>query len=285
MSRVADAVRKSRGFAVVGTSVPDDGSEAASDRWPWMTGEVPWDVEERRPLPKEDSNAAVAARPNVAAIPGRSPLDPRSVSSEALTQLVHRIFQPGTAERRIRSVLFSALGPAAASATLCAAVADTLATQTSKSVCLVDANLRTPSLHVPFGVDSSPGLSDLLLDGHDLHGCLKALASSLWLLPIGSRGADALSQFTAERVRPRLMELLAGFDYVLIDTSPAGMHVEAALLGPLVDGVLLVVEANATRRESAKRATEHLQAADATILGAVLTNRTFPIPERIYRVL
>jgi len=269
----------------VGTSVADHRGDAASDRWPWTTGEIPWDIEERRPLRKEDSTAAVAARPKVSASPARSLLDPRSVSSDTLTQLVHRIFQPGTAERRIRSVLLSALGPPGSSATLCAALADTLATQTSRSVCLVDANLRTPSLHAQFGVDSSPGLADLLLDGHDLDGCLKALASSLWLLPSGSRGADTLAQFTAERVGPRLQELLASFDYVLIDTSPASMHVEAASLGPLVDGVLLVVEANATRREAAKRATERLQAADATILGAVLTNRTFPIPERIYRAL
>ena len=182
-------------------------------------------------------------------------------------------------------MLFSAFGPAGASAKLCAAVADTLASQTSRSVCLVDANLRTPSLHAPFGVDSSPGLSDLLLDGHDLHGCLKALARGLWLLPGGSCSADTLAQLTAERVRPCVLELLASFDYVLMDTSSASMHGEATLLGPLLDGVLLVAEANATRREAAKRTTELLQAAGATILGAVLTNRTFPIPERIYRML
>lgn len=283
MTRVAAAVKKSRGTAITGTSRQGEQEQRPREAGPWTTSESPWDF--TAPAQPRREQAGVARRPESTAGLRRSLPDPGLVSPDQLSRLVQRIFQPGVAEPRIRSVLFSAFGPAGASARLCAAVADTLASQTSRSVCLVDANLRSPSLHAPFGVDSSPGLSDLLVDGHDLHGCLKALARSLWLLPGGTCGADTLAQLTAERVGPRVLELLASFDYVLMDTSSAGMHGEATLLGPLLDGVLLVAEANATRREAAKRTTEDLQAAGATILGAVLTNRTFPIPERIYRML
>jgi succinoglycan biosynthesis transport protein ExoP len=283
MSRVAAAVKKSRGTAITGTSRQDEQAERVRQAKPWTTSESPWDF--NAPVQLRREQPGVARRPEITAVRRRSLPDPGAVSPDELTRLVQRIFQPGVAEPRIRSVLFSAFGPAGASAKLCAAVADTLASQTSRSVCLVDANLRAPSLHASFGVDSSPGLSDLLLDGHDLRGCLKALAHSLWLLPGGSCSADTLAQLTADRVRPCVLELLASFDYVLMDTSSASMHGEATLLGPLLDGVLLVAEANATRREAAKRTTELLQATGATILGAVLTNRTFPIPERIYRML
>ena len=48
---------------------------------------------------------------------------------------------------------------------------------------------------------------------------------------------------------------------------------------------MLVLEANATRREAAFRVSEHLRASQIRVLGAVLNKRTFPIPESLYRRL
>jgi len=87
------------------------------------------------------------------------------------------------------------------------------------------------------------------------------------------------------RARPALRELSAAFEYLLVSAPPAAVHPEAALLGPLVDGVVLVVHANTTRREAARRVIERLQAAEVNVLGTVLANRTYPIPEAIYRKL
>jgi Mrp family chromosome partitioning ATPase len=53
----------------------------------------------------------------------------------------------------------------------------------------------------------------------------------------------------------------------------------------LTDGFILVVEANATRREAALQVAENLRAANVRILGAVLNQRTFPIPEKLYSKL
>ena len=56
-------------------------------------------------------------------------------------------------------------------------------------------------------------------------------------------------------------------------------------MGGLCDGIVLVVEANSTRRVAAQKVKERLHAANARLLGAVLSDRTFPIPEAIYRKL
>jgi Mrp family chromosome partitioning ATPase len=66
---------------------------------------------------------------------------------------------------------------------------------------------------------------------------------------------------------------------------PAGTRSEAALLASLCDGMVLVLEANSTRRVAAQKVKERLHAANARLLGAVLRGRTFPIPEAIYRKL
>jgi Mrp family chromosome partitioning ATPase len=43
------------------------------------------------------------------------------------------------------------------------------------------------------------------------------------------------------------------------------------------------VQANSTRRETARKAKESLESAKVKLLGAVLNKRTFPIPEALYR--
>jgi Mrp family chromosome partitioning ATPase len=49
--------------------------------------------------------------------------------------------------------------------------------------------------------------------------------------------------------------------------------------------MVLVLEANATRRDATARITERLYAMQVKVLGAVLNKRTFPIPESLYRRL
>jgi succinoglycan biosynthesis transport protein ExoP len=82
-----------------------------------------------------------------------------------------------------------------------------------------------------------------------------------------------------------MRELREEFDYVLIDAPPLSSCSDAVLLGQMTDGVILVVEANSTRRETARTAKETFEGANVKLLGAILNNRTFPIPEVLYRKL
>jgi Mrp family chromosome partitioning ATPase len=86
-------------------------------------------------------------------------------------------------------------------------------------------------------------------------------------------------------MKERITELRSEFDYLLIDAPPLNAYADGMILGRLADGVVLVLEANATRREAALRVTESLRTTRIPVLGAVLNNRTFPIPEALYRRL
>jgi hypothetical protein len=86
-------------------------------------------------------------------------------------------------------------------------------------------------------------------------------------------------------LRSRLGQLRREFDYAVIHAEPVGESDSAALLAHLTDGVVLAVEAHRTRRMTAIRIREHLVAANARLLGVVLQDRTFPIPQKIYRRL
>jgi Mrp family chromosome partitioning ATPase len=106
---------------------------------------------------------------------------------------------------------------------------------------------------------------------------------NLWVITCGSKTTDPHSLLTSDGLRARLAELRAEFDYVLIDGPPVNLCADATVLGKLADGVVLVVQANSTHREVARKAKESLASANVRLLGAVLNKRTFPIPESLYR--
>jgi Mrp family chromosome partitioning ATPase len=86
-------------------------------------------------------------------------------------------------------------------------------------------------------------------------------------------------------MKTRIDELRGEFDYVLIDSPPLNIYADGVTLGKLADGLVLVLEANSTRREAAARVAENLRAAQVRVVGAVLNKRTFPIPESLYHRL
>jgi len=204
---------------------------------------------------------------------------------EEFTKLVQRVFIVPAGEAP-RTVVFAGTESGNGCSWVCARVGEVLASQVSGSVCLVDANLRHPGLHEQFSVENHHGLSDALTKSGSIRGFASNLSRpNLWMVSCGSNPEEGQALLSSERMRLRMAELRSAFDYLLVDVTAMSDATDAVVLGSSVDGVVLVLKANASRRESARKAMEELQNANARVLGAVLNQRTFPIPESIYRKL
>jgi Mrp family chromosome partitioning ATPase len=83
----------------------------------------------------------------------------------------------------------------------------------------------------------------------------------------------------------KIKDLGDEFGFIVINAPPIGLYSDATLLGQVANGVVLVLEAHSTRRSATRRAKLALEAANVLVLGTVLNNRTFPIPEKIYHRL
>jgi capsular exopolysaccharide synthesis family protein len=166
---------------------------------------------------------------------------------------------------------------------ICASVAETLARNAPGPVCLVDANFRSPALPALFGTPNHHGLTDSLLWEGPIQSFAKpAGVENLWLLSSGQLSADSPNLLSSEPIRARLVELRSKFSFVVIDSPPLTQYADAIALGQVTDGLVLIIEANSTRREAAERAVANLRSSQVPILGAVLNKRTFPIPQMIY---
>ena len=204
---------------------------------------------------------------------------------EESLRLVQRIFLSQT-QPSPRVVLFAGIDHGTGCSEICMAVAKTLARNAQASVCLVEGNLRSPSLPGWFGTTNHYGLTDALLGEGSIRNFAKPLnGDNLWLLSSGSLAPDSPNLLNSERLKTRIAELRTEFDFVLIDAPPLTRYSDAAAFGQMTDGFVLVLQADTTRREAAVRVTDNLRASGIHVIGAVLSKRTFPIPTSLYNRL
>jgi Mrp family chromosome partitioning ATPase len=208
--------------------------------------------------------------------------DPGAFTREEVLRLVRCLFLASDNHNGVRRVVFCGVDDADGSNLLCARVGRTLAEQVQSQVCVVDANLRKPVPSPLFDLPSYDD-SDQSISGNEQKP-LRHVTENLWLVS-AEPGMTNGGAPTLERMRECITGLGDEFAYVVISAPPIGSSSDAAQLCQLADGVVLVLEANSTRRVTAKKAKQALEAANVRILGTVLNNRTFPIPEGLYRRL
>jgi Mrp family chromosome partitioning ATPase len=208
----------------------------------------------------------------------------KGAAKEEITKLVHRLFFHGGHAAAPKIVSFSGIAHDNRSSWICARAAEYLASQANTSVCLVDASFSSPRLHTHYDISNRTGLAAALTT----EGSIKTFATqlfvkNLWLMPTGlaKPGLDA----NMSRCRARFAELREEFGHVLVSAPPLARESEATLMGQLADGIVLIIEANQSRRDTVRQVKENLETAQVQILGAVLDQRRYPIPKFLYRRL
>ena len=150
--------------------------------------------------------------------------------------------------------------------------------QAGKRTLLIDADLRRPGLTALMGMRGPHGLSEVLRSDGDI-GQMAAMhvrssgMAGLDVLPSGPRPSDPAELLSG----PRLSQLLAWaetvYDLILVDSPPTLATTDTAIIGRLVDGVILVVQPAKNRRRLVTRVVERLDLMKITVLGLVV-NRT-----------
>jgi Mrp family chromosome partitioning ATPase len=137
-----------------------------------------------------------------------------------------------------------------------------------------------------FGTSNEEGFSEALLrEGHVRSFATRVSQDDLWLISSGTMPLQSPVSLGVANLERRLADLRKAFDYVIVDAPPLANYADALSLARWADGVMLVLEANSTRREAAQEAAETLRLAKVKVLGAVLNKRTQPIPKSFYSKL
>jgi Mrp family chromosome partitioning ATPase len=202
---------------------------------------------------------------------------------EQIRGLVRQVFFSNVAQP-VRQILFTSAEGQTDVALLCRQVGEALAREVKGNVAVLGRELSTlketrQEEIQPENIRSRAGEPGSL----PLRNVAKRIKGNLWLLTEIPGPANQSPPSAA--LYARLCELRAEFEYSIIEGPPLGLSSEAAALGQLTDGIVLVLTAHKTRRVAAKKVKEALEAARVRILGTVLSERTFPIPNALYRRL
>lgn len=194
-----------------------------------------------------------------------------SVHEDQIRALVQQLFFRDESTPA-RHVGFAAVEPSTETGGLCLDAARALAEEDRYDVGLIDAQLDPVPLQTLLGIPSPKNVE-----------AAWPIAPRLWMVPRQSWLPEECGQRVTDRNLSRLRELAIEFDFSILSCAPASWL--TATIGQACDGLVLVLTANKTRRLVAAQIKDQLIKAQVPLLGTVLAERRFPVPQGLYRSL
>lgn len=192
----------------------------------------------------------------------------RNIRAENFRQLRANL-QFANVDEHPRVLAVTSSIPSEGKTTVAINLASTLA-EAGFTVCLVDADLRRPTIAKTLGLLSPVGLTSVLIHQIELSEALQNAGSSLYVLTSGPTPPNPSEVLASSYVRDIIRSLLDRVDYVVLDTAPLLPVADGAEVAALADGTLLVARYGETTDSQVKRAIDHLRRVDALVLGVVL---------------
>lgn len=144
--------------------------------------------------------------------------------------------------------------------------------RTGKRVLLVDADMRSPTMHQFAGSPNNAGLSNLLAGSDDLEKLVVETSNrGVTVLPAGPTPPSAAELLSSDRLSVLVATMLEHYDHVVIDSPPVLGLADAPLIGRATEGCVYVIETGAVPLRGIKASVGRLEMADAHVFGAIVT--------------
>jgi non-specific protein-tyrosine kinase len=198
--------------------------------------------------------------------------EPRSPVSEAFRTLRTNV-QYTSVDHPPRVILVTSPTPGEGKTTVITNLAIVLA-QSGRHVAIIDADMRRPTVHRKLGLNNHNGLSSLFVKPDAvLSGTLKRTPiTNLSVITSGHLPPNPSELLGSQKMNTIIEALKMEVDIILIDTPPTNAVTDAAVLGSVVDGILLVMRPGITKQAAARQCVEQLRRVNAKILGVILNN-------------
>ena len=197
-----------------------------------------------------------------------SAIAPHSTAAERYRGLRARVAQREEMSP-LRVIAITSPGLAEGKSVTAANLALAMAQEYQRSVLLLDADLRTPSIHSLLGIESGPGLSDVLSGTVTLDQALLVLPElRLTVLTAGGIPEYPSELLGSSAMRRTLDALRTRFDRVILDLPGVAPVSDVGTVAPMVDGAVVVVRVGKTERPALDRALAAFD--DEKVLGIVL---------------
>ena len=169
-----------------------------------------------------------------------------------------------------KTILITSSEPGEGKSTTVANLAYVIA-QSNRSVIVIDCDLRLPTLHKLFQLPNTSGLSDYLCQEAAIDQISKSTKfPGVQMITSGPPPSNPIELLSSPKMSVLINALTRQYDVVLLDTPAIVQVADAAVLVPIVDGVLLVVMLGETKEEALMNASKQLEEAKARSIGLVV---------------
>jgi capsular exopolysaccharide synthesis family protein len=155
--------------------------------------------------------------------------------------------------------------------TVCANLGVVLA-QSDENVLIIDCDLHRPAVHSVFGFRNLQGLENILSGERRPHEIQQEPMPGLSIVTAGPAPPYPAELLHSRLFTDFLRQASSEFDYVLLDTPPMSVVPDSLVVAAQGDGVLVVLDAQNTRKEALRRSIHSLDSVRANILGTVMGN-------------
>lgn len=194
---------------------------------------------------------------------------PRSMLAEAYRNIRTSLLL-SFSERPPQTIVISSPNPAEGKSTTSVNTAIALS-QTGARVIIIDADMRKPRLHQILARRNGLGLSNFLSGRTSLDSIIiPTRIPNLSFIPAGPLPPNPSELIGSSIFKKMIHSLKEKFDHVIFDSPPVLAFADTTVLSTLVDGVVLVVLAGQTPKETLQKAKEVLYQVEARILGVVI---------------
>ena len=193
---------------------------------------------------------------------------PRSPISEAYRMLQANL-KFVRSDEEVKTIVVTSSVPQEGKSTVAANLAVVVA-QSGRRVLLVDADMRRPVQHKIWELLNQAGLSNVIVGQIDLRTVVEKVMDNLYVLSAGVIPPNPIDLLDSKRMASLIKNFSNTYDFIIIDTPSLNVAADAAMVGKMADGVLLVVRPGLVDSASAASAKEFLEQSGQHVLGQVV---------------
>ena len=200
--------------------------------------------------------------------------DPASPSAEAYRTLRTNL-QYRFVDSPPKVIVITSPGRREGKTITCANLGVVLA-QADNNTLIVDCDLRAPEVHKAFGLRNPYGIVDVLSGEQDVQEACHVPVPGLKVLSTGPIPPAPAELLSSRQFVDLMDQVRTQFDYVLVDTPSMQAVSDPLIIVPKSDGVLLVLDAQKTRKGSVRKHVRDVESIGSRVLGIVMNNTRVP---------
>jgi capsular exopolysaccharide synthesis family protein len=137
-------------------------------------------------------------------------------------------------------------------------------------VLLIDADMRSSSIHKKLKLENKLGLSNILAGFNKYTECITPINESLDVITAGQVPPNPSELLGSRRMETVLKELREAFDYIIIDLPPVNIVSDALSISSLITGMIVVIREDYTEKKELEHCFRLLKLSNVNVLGCVM---------------